>query len=462
MKYVKKFIIPLIISCATLILLFIFRSVPVAQLWKGFSVLYVPVNTDANVVLNTLSENGCEDVISYYNQNVPYVNEFLPIKRDASDAYLAGRNAYFFDKEHSVMIYYIPNTYNKNAVKAVSSLVNDYKIDAGLDAKSSFPLATPVICIIVAFLFFIFSKNKLPYFVSCIFSLIFTFTMPFYINAAAVCIYFYVVFMMQILWNRKGNIKYLLTKPLIVILITISLVSSFFVSFVSGILFVLCIASSFLLLVVVKSLSDIKDSKLRFNPVPIRPAHLMNMINIKSIKKIFISVAGSVILFVLYITSVNVFSISNSQDLSFPMPTSYNEQTGIPVMNDYLVWTWNAVTKPYRSVNSIQTEIPAEGETVTIQRFVNSSEGIKTKEEVLFCFDKDFKKQVIDAIDDLNYPAIEKLMKVQDEGFSVNYSYGSGEKFSITSVIIMLVMILLPCGMAIFYLSGRRKYGSVN
>ena len=67
MKYVKKFIIPLIISCATLILLFIFRSVPVAQLWKGFSVLYVPVNTDANVVLNTLSENGCEDVISYYN-----------------------------------------------------------------------------------------------------------------------------------------------------------------------------------------------------------------------------------------------------------------------------------------------------------------------------------------------------------------------------------------------------------
>ena len=245
-------------------------------------------------------------------------------------------------------------------------------------------------------------------------------------------------------------VKYLLTKPLIVILITISLVSSFFVSIVSGILFVLCIASSFLLLVVVKSLSDIKDSKLRFNPVPIRPAHLMNMINIKSIKKIFISVAGSVILFVLYITSVNVFSISNSQDLSFPMPTSYNEQTGIPVMNDYLVWTWNAVTKPYRSVNSIQTEIPAEGETVTIQRFVNSSEGIKTKEEVLFCFDKDFKKQVIDAIDDLNYPAIEKLMKVQDEGFSVNYSYGSGEKFSITSVIIMLVMILLLCGMAIF------------
>ena len=157
MKYVKKFIIPLIISCATLILLFIFRSVPVAQLWKGFSVLYVPVNTDANVVLNTLSENGCEDVISYYNQNVPYVNEFLPIKRDASDAYLAGRNAYFFDKEHSVMIYYIPNTYIKNAVKAVSSLVNDYKIDAGLDAKSSFPLATPVICIIVAFLCFIFS-----------------------------------------------------------------------------------------------------------------------------------------------------------------------------------------------------------------------------------------------------------------------------------------------------------------
>lgn len=461
MSYIKKYFLPFIIITLTFVLLCLFRSVPVTQLWKGFSVLYVPSDTEPQIVLQTLKENGCEGTISYYNQGIPYINEFLPIKADRNDSYLSGRNSYFFDRDHNVMIYYIPNEFSGNATKAVSSLINDYKIDAGLDCKSSFPLITPVICIIVALIFFFFSRNRFVFGLSAIFPLFYSFSMPFYVNAAAVCILFYGFYLCQNVWNRKGSIKYLLSNPIIIFTFSLAILATFFTSWLSLFMFILTLCSSFFILVVYKSLEDFKASRTRFNPILIRPAHCMKVINIHSVKKFFISIAAVSVLTLFYFTSVDIFSISNAQDLSFPMPTSYNEQSDIPVIDDYVYWTWNEITKPYKSVYSDNSSFPEKGETVSVKRFIDSKDGIKTKEEVLFCFDDNFKNEVIESIDGLDYPAVEKLMKAQGTDFSVNYSYGSGEKFSFISLMLMIGMILLPAVMATLYLSGIRKNGAI-
>lgn len=462
MTCIKKYFLPILFVIATFVLLLIFKSVPISKLWKGFCVLYVPKNTNPEFVFKTLQDNDVTGTISYYNQKVPFTSEFLPLKPDSSDSYLSGRNQYFFDKDHNVMLYYIPDEYSKNATKAVSCLVNEYNLDAGLDSKSSFPLITPIICIICAFIFMILSKNHFVYFLASIFPILFTFSNPFYVNAAAVCIFLYATFLAQKVWNRKGSIKYLSTNPIIIFCLVISLIPPFFISIISGFLYFLCICASAFILFVYKNIQIAKTEKLRFNPIPIIPAHLMNMINIHSIKKFLISICAVAILCVFYVTSVNLFSISNSQDLSFPMPTSYNEQIGIPNMNDYVKWVWNEMTRPYKSLNAVYSQEPVEYETVTIQRFISTNDGIKTNEEVLFCFDGDFKKEVYESIDDLNYPAIEKLMKKQENDFFVNYSFGTGEKFNISNIVILLSMILLPFMIMFFYIIGFRKYDNAN
>lgn len=458
MNLLKKVIIPLCIAIITFVLLVVFRTVPTAQLWKGFSILYVPLETDSTLVFRTLEENDCKEVISIFNQKVPYVNSFLPIKNYEADSYLVRRNAYFFDKNQSVMVYYIPEKYNKNAKNAVSALVNDYKIDAGLDSKSSFPLVTPLICVFVSLIFFIFAKNKFVYFVSCVFPLIFSFAMPFYINAAAVCLYLYGTFVAQVLWNRKGAFSYILKKPFIVIIFALSIVGTFFAGVLSGIFFVLSILSSISLLFIYKFLVEFLDSRRRFNPVLIRPANLMNMVNKISVKRGIFSGIALFAISILYVTSVNVFSISNSQDLYFPVPTSYNSTNEIPNMNEYIEWTWNEATRPFKSLNVMYESSPQNGDEITIDRFIDNDDGIKMTQEVIFCFDDEFKNEVIKSIDDLDYPAIEKLMKEQNADFFVDYSSNASEKFNLSNLICMLVMILLLAIMQVYYLNkGKSK-----
>lgn len=462
MKYIKKFVIPSLLTVSIFILLLILRTVPTSKLWKGFSVLYVPCDTDSKIVLDTLKDVGCKDVISFYNQKVPFVNQFLPIKSDEHDSYLSKRNAYFFDKDRTVMIYYIPDSYSKEAKKGCELLISRYSIDAGLDSKSSFPLLTPIICIIVAVLFLIISKNRIIFLAASVFPIIYSFTMPFYTNASCVCIYLYSIYLCQKIWNRKNAFSCIKNNFYILILFAVSLTGTFFSSFVSGFMFMLCIAASFLLLYMIHNLEIIKDSKLRFCPVLMRNAFLMNVININSIKKALIPAIAVSVLFILYITSVNIFTISNSTDLSFPMPTMYNVNNDIPTLDDYIVWNWNAVTKPYKSLNNTYSDTPVDGENIVIQRFKNSDEGIVSTEEVLYSFDDEFKSQTVNLIDDLQYPALEKLMKNQQSGFSVDYSYGTGEKFSKVNVILMLVLILIPCFMILIYFNGRRKYGNAD
>lgn len=460
MNGIKKYVVPAVVSAVIILLMIILRTVPVAKLWKGFSVLYVPADTDAKVVFDALDKYGCSDVISYYNQSIPFLNPYLPIKADYSDSYLSRRNSYFFDRDRKVMIYYIPDEYSSQAKKAAGFLAGECMIDAGLDSKSSFPLVTPIICLIVAAVFFFLSKHKKVFVGASLFPIIYAFSMPFYVNAASVCLVLFAVYLCQKVWRRKDGLKYVLRNKYVMILSFVSLVAAFFASFVSGFLFMLAAVGSVLILFMINNMQSDYENSLRFNPTLIRPARFMKMICSETINKGLIVSAAVIVLFVLYITSVSLFTISNSQDLSFPMPTRYNTLTEIPNLDDYIVWSWNTATLPYKSLNASHSEVPEENECVTIQRFKDTDDGVKTTEEVVFKFDSDFKNEVISSIDKLDYPAIEKLMKMQERGFSVDYSFGSGEKFSKSNFIMMLIMIMVPCGMAIYYLGEKKRYGN--
>ncbi|MGN0739949.1 MAG: hypothetical protein ACI4LX_07240 [Treponema sp.] len=459
MNYIKKFVIPAVFAVFIIILLAVLRTVPVSKLWKGYSILYVPNGTEPGIVLNTLQENGCKNVISYYNQKVPFKNSVLPVLPSSSIKYISGRNAYFFDEAHNVMLYYIPDEYGRNAEKAAADLIKNHSIDAGLDCKSSFPLVPPVICVCAALFFFIFARHKLVFFAASVFPVLFSFAMPFYTSAASVCIALYAVFLCQKLWRRKEAVKYLLNNYFVLILFIVSVAASFFASFVSGLLFILSLAGSAILLHLINGVCTEREKKMRFRPVLIKPARSVNMMSDSAVKKSFAFEAAIFLLSVFYITSADVFSISNSQDLYFPVPTRYNTESGIPALDDYVVFSWNTLTMPYKSLNESYSEIPEENECITVQRFKNTDEGIRISQETVYRFDSEFRNEVISLIDGLDYPAVEKLMKKQGNDFFVDYSAGQGEKFSRASLILMLILIIIPCGLTIFYLTGRKKHG---
>ena len=206
MNYIKKFVIPAIVAVFIIILLAVLRTVPVSKLCKGYSVLYVPNGTEPGIVLNTLQDNGCKDVISYYNQKIPFKNSVLPVLPSSSMKYISGRNAYFFDESHNVMLYYIPDEYSRNAEKSVAALIKNHSLDAGLDSKSSFPLIPPVVCVCAALFFFIFARHKIVFSAASVFPVLFSFAMPFYTSATSVCIALYSIFLCQKLWRRKAAV----------------------------------------------------------------------------------------------------------------------------------------------------------------------------------------------------------------------------------------------------------------
>ena len=90
MNYIKKFVIPAIVAVFIIILLAVLRTVPVSKLWKGYSVLYVPNGTEPGIVLNTLQDNGCKDVISYYKENAKIIANAM---EELNIWYTGGKNS---------------------------------------------------------------------------------------------------------------------------------------------------------------------------------------------------------------------------------------------------------------------------------------------------------------------------------------------------------------------------------
>lgn len=459
MDFVKKYAVPAAVVLAAGVLLFVFRTLPASKLWKEYSVLYVPVETSAELVLSELQRQGCRDVISYYNQKDNLQSEILPVKTASAKRYLDARNVYFFDESRRMMIYYIPDKYAKNAAKAVSVLTDEYSVDAGLDAAAAFPLVPPVICVLTALVLLCFSRHKTVFFCAGLFPVLFVFSMPFYTNAAAVCILLYAFFLCQKVWKRRGALRYVLKTPYITVLFFVSAAVSFFASVLSGLLFFLSLAASASILSVASTHAEQREQTYRFRPVLIKPARMMNVLNVSSVKKAFVCEAAVFALFVFYAAGADAFSVSNSDGLSFPAPARYNTGNGIPTLDDYVAAAWNVLTLPYKSLNIRSSDIPGENECVAFREFENTADGVRTAGETVYCFDDDFKNEVIRSIDSFDYPALEKLMKMQEAGFSVGYAAGHGEKFSRASVILMLSMIIIPCGLTIFYLTGRKKYG---
>ncbi len=460
MGIIKKYIIPAAAAIITFLIFFCFRTLPVSKLWKGYSVLIAPVESDNSTIDRVLTAAGCKDFIYEGNQIVPKFQNFAPVlSLDDYDPYVDSKKIFFFDKSMHSKLFYIPESCKSDALKAIGILKNEYNIFVSLDANSSFPWIMPVISFLLFIIFLMLSKNRLVYACASVFSVFFAFSSPFCLNVAGICIVLYCFYLTQKIWDRSRALDYIMNNIFIMATFITPLLIITVASPRNGLFYLLNMAASLSLLYILWNLEKDADAKRSFHPIYIRSAYNMQAINNKSMRNILFSVAGISILMVNVLFSADLVSASNKGELLLPSPAKYDPAIphDFPTIDDYVIWNWNTVTKPYRRIGDVYPDVPNEGDKIIYPRYELTENGFKPYDEVLFTFDEEFRSDAIAGIDSLEYPAIEKMLKSQSMPYSVIYTSGSREKVNRIGLILLILSLLIPLSIAVYYILISKK-----
>ncbi len=447
----------------SLILILVLKTIPSGKLWKNYSVICVPVNTEDSTVMAAINEAGIQGSISQSGQYLPIQLSENSIEvsmlrlnyNNPLYSYLTKRNAMFFDKANSYRLYYIPAKYNSESSLLIK-LLKDQGIDCIKDSSAEYPWLLPLIGILLAVMLFLFSKNKLPYVCGAIIPLAFLYGNPFYPVATATCLLLLILFFISNLWRRKGAVAYLLHKYSCPAMLAIAFLSAFASSLSSGFLFLLAILGTGAALVACWSLEDFLRKRRSFVPVYIRSAKRVSIFAGKVFTSMSI-VTGAAALFIIliFITSSNTITNSSAK-LLFPANANIRNED-LPQFEDYYKWNWNVKTYPYISLNSGAT---TEDTEFTFSSFVeNEKTGIISEEITTMKYDNQFKREVYEGIDSLNFDSVEKLMKSEAEDFSAGYTAVSSYQINIFGIIMCFIclFILLFIYFSIIIRKGIRK-----
>ena len=457
-----KKIIPFIISLLALFLLCHFRSMPVSQFWKGYRMLYVyGESLSEQDILTVLEKNGCTSVVSYGKQGLPLASHLSPVQAQDSSSYIYRRADFFMDKNHRAMVFYIPENQDSQLERAIREISSFQGTKAGTDGKSSFPWLAPIISLALFAFFFCFSKKRLLYAAGSFFMLLLSFSRPLFTVAAASSMYLFAFFIFHRVWMRKDFLKTVLNShyvllfalsPLLVLLLSSPLNSVFY-------LFALLGSASFVAIYAL--LEQSLESRYSFQPVFIRSARMIPVLGRLGIRLLGVLFLSLFITLLSFKFLGNVSSFSNSASMpSLPAPVSHSDGELVQ-LSDFVNWSWNTVTFPYKKIGEGSDSVPQEGEVVSINDYQQAANGkIVRVSTPAFVFNSDFKDSVYKSIENLDYPALEKMMLRQGKNASFGYAKkaaaSNAERFG---SLLLLVFITLTAALGINYILGRKRYG---
>lgn len=462
MKFEVKYTVPAVVCLLVLVLLCQFRSVPMTQLWKGYQVLYVYSQTlSEDDVLAVLDKHGCHDVISRSNQHVPLLSPVAPIQAQNEDSYIFRRNLFFTDKTQNALVFYVPENQTSMLALSVLELSAFQGTAAGTDGKSSFPFVAPLISCLFAVALCFFSKNRMPFLLSCVFPLLFAFSQPLYSAAAGACLCVFALFLFHRLWKRAGFLRVALNSPYILVLFLAPVLVILFSSPLVSVFYALSCVATVSVLYLYYLFDKKQEARYDFKPVFIRSAHMMPVVGHLGIR-LFGALAISIVcILAAYHFSGAVSNLAESAARpSLPSPVG-SAESSLANMNDVVNWSWNTITFPYRKIGEAQFSEPAENESVAITDYVENADGtITVVENKAYVFNAQFRDMVYNSVEKLDYPALEKMMLKQGKHTSFGYAKSTGasssEKFG---SLLLLVFIAVPIALAVYYIVGRKRYG---
>jgi len=441
MKRYLKFVAP-IISLLALFMLFCFKTVPSGKLWKGYNVLYVPVETDDSTVINVFKDLEINDHFELSGQYIPllfsaYSPEISMLRLHSTDSeyqYLSKRNAYFFDKSNKYRLYYIPTAY-KNQLGDCINILSKQGIKAGMDGSASYPFLIPVITFILFVILLLSSKYKIVFGAGSALLLVYVYCNPFYSSAVAVCLFMLCIFFLSNVWNRKGFVNYLLGNYAIPAMLFFSLVGAFAGSLKAGFMFILTAAGCFALIYSVCELLNFLLSKRSFVPVFIRPAKRVSVYGGKLTQTLVGTICS--VLFLLIVSLITSNTSINAKFAKLVLPAANGGSSELVTLDDYYDFAWNVSSYPYKSLNKNDNEGFYE-----YPHYVEK-DGVIVETKKVRAFNDSFKTETYDAIDNLQFNSVEKLIKSQGSEVKPGYASSGSYRTSIFAIITMLLSLTI-------------------
>lgn len=442
----KKILILLssLVLILTFSLLLALKTIPTGQLWKGYSIMYVPADANEMIVQNSILQSGITQYASYSSQYMP-VNfsvsspeiSISSVTGTGSDNYLQRRNNYFFDFSRTYKVYYIESSqsvYLKDCVK----LLSQNGIRCGVDSKASYPFVLPVFFLIVFALLIFYSRNKVIFSLSGIFPFLFILTNPFYTAFTTSALFLLFLFIILNLWRRKGAVELLLRKYTLFILIFVSVTAAFSCSLTSGFIFILVMISSGAVCYLYYEGQLFYESKQIFVPVYIHSAKKISPFAGRAgliLPVIGITFAITIFLAVL-LSSDNSVSSKNAKILLPSANSNYNVgKENLPMLDEYSRWFWNLRITPYKTLNKKYT---GEETSISYPRYIYDGEKINKINETIN-YDNHFIADSISQIDSFQFYSIEKVLKSQNESFNPGYASSQSYRNSFFSILMMLI-----------------------
>ncbi|MCR4821582.1 MAG: hypothetical protein K5873_01765 [Treponema sp.] len=432
-----------------------------SQFWKGYRMLYVySEDLTAEDILTILQKNGCSSVVSSVNQGLPLLSAITPVQNQKADSYLYRRNAFFSDKNNRTSVFYVPDNQSASLEKSIRELSAFQSTKAGTDGKASFPWFAPLISLMMFLLLLFFSRERLLFSIGSAFFILFAFSRPMYTVSAAVCLYLFACFIFHRIWGRQNFLKIALNNPYVLVFALSPVLILLLSSPVNSIFYIFALAASASSLFLYFLFESKKEKLYSFQPLYIRSAKMIPLVG-----RLGIRLLGGLLLCLLVILfsfklSGSVSSISTSASMpALPSPVSHASEE-LPQLSDFMNWSWNYITFPYKKISPEMNKAPEEGELVSITDYQEIDGKISTVETKAFVYNSEFRDNVFKAVDKLNYPALEKMLLKQGKnarfGYSKKASTSSSERFG---MILLLIFITIPAALGIYYIVGRKRYG---
>ena len=443
-KYIK-FGSPFIFLLS-LILILSFRNMPSGKLWKDYSVVCVPVSVNDSLVMSAINQTGIKDAVSLSGQYLPVSLSENSIEismlrlnySSAEYAYLNKRTAMFYDKSNSYRLYYIPASYSTE-INAVIKSLESQGIECIKDSSASYPWLLPFIGLLLAIMLCLFSKHKFPFIAGSVIPVIYLYSNPFYPVATATCLTLLCLFFVSNVWRRKGAVSVFLSRHSGPAMLGIAFVCAFSSSISSGLLFFAAAAGTTAALVFCWQTEEFLRNQKAFVPVYIRSAKRVSFFAGKAMTCMSIVTGAAAILVILiFITSSSTVG-SSSAKLLFPAKAALSDNS-LPKMEDYYKWNWNVRTYPYKSLN---TSSDPDNEITFNTYREDTDTGIISEQTQTLKYDEEFKREVYEGIDTLQFNSVEKIMKSEAEDFSGGYSAASSYQITLFGIIMCFICLFI-------------------
>ncbi len=430
------------------------RIIPSTQIWDKYNILYIDIKADVQQINTLLTEHGIVDALSINHNNFPPVTLFSPITLETEStefSYSQLQTLFFFDKEQSYNLFYIPEEHVSNVHKALDSI--DYIW--GIDTQASIPAIPFIVSLLFSLFLFLNSKNKVYFFTILSPYILFSLTSPFYHISASVCLLSYAIFRIQKYWHRDFFVEKLKQDIFLIISIVFAFIGSLLLGVRGVLLFFLSSLASISALFVIYSIKSALIENSFFKPTYIYTAKTIPINRVLKIKYALIPLLAIVFLTIISSLNIQPQEKNTSKALHIPAPSGYtvtdsfsaenyvktihiNADYRLPDLSDYINAAWNIETYPYKKIGDVSSDFVLPGEIVSFTNYESNGFRLEEVIETVATFDDEYIKKVVDSALSSTSNGAEKLLASQ-KGFSrVQYATSASIKTSFGALIFLI------------------------